>query len=168
MLTWKPPRADISGYLLHFESAVGTIHVSSQQNSTGVALYRPVQIHVSTVICFLWGKKICEHVSLPQEVVLSPTAVSYNMADLSASTEYSVKLEALAGPKRSQVISTIFTTSLSNLHKITSGGQYELRVDLRDKGEIVYAQYDKFSVSEPRTRYKVHVGGYSGTAGRVF
>ena len=54
---------------------------------------------------------------------------------------------------------------LSNLHKITAGGQYELRVDLRDKGESVYAQYDKFSVSEPRTRYKVHVGGYSGTAG---
>ncbi|XP_027888874.1 tenascin isoform X3 [Xiphophorus couchianus] len=208
MLSWKPPRADISGYLLHFESAVGTIH----------------------------------------EVVLSPTAVSYNMADLSASTEYSVKLEALAGPKRSQVISTVFTTTgvlyrhprdcsqallngdassgmhtiylggdenqplqvycdmstdgggwivflrrqsgrleffrnwknytagfgdmsdefwlgLSNLHKITSGGQYELRVDLRDKGEMAFAQYDKFSVSEPRTRYKVHVGGYSGNAG---
>ncbi|XP_016529641.1 tenascin isoform X3 [Poecilia formosa] len=208
MLTWKPPRADISGYLLHFESAVGTIH----------------------------------------EVVLSPTAVSYNMADLSASTEYSVKLEALAGPKRSQVISTVFTTTgvlyrhprdcsqallngdtssgmhtiylggdenqplqvycdmstdgggwivflrrqsgrleffrnwknytagfgdmndefwlgLSNLHKITSGGQYELRVDLRDKGEMAFAQYDRFSVSEPRTRYKVHVGGYSGNAG---
>ncbi|XP_021164846.2 tenascin isoform X2 [Fundulus heteroclitus] len=208
LLTWKPPRADISGYLLHFESAVGTIH----------------------------------------EVVLSPTAVSYNMADLSASTEYSVKLEALAGPKRSQVISTVFTTTgvlyrhprdcsqsllngdtssgmhtiylggdesqplqvycdmstdgggwivflrrqsgrleffrnwknytagfgdmndefwlgLSNLHKITSGGQYELRVDLRDKGEMAYAYYEKFSVSEPRTRYKVHVGGYSGTAG---
>uniref|UniRef100_A0A667Y003 Tenascin Cb n=1 Tax=Myripristis murdjan TaxID=586833 RepID=A0A667Y003_9TELE len=58
-----------------------------------------------------------------------------------------------------------FWLGLSNLHKITAGGQYELRVDLRDKGETAYAQYDKFSVSEPRTRYKVHVGGYSGTAG---
>lgn len=56
-------------------------------------------------------------------------------------------------------------SGLSNLHKVTAGGQYELRVDLRDKGETAYAQYDKFSVSEPRTRYKVHVGGYSGTAG---
>lgn len=53
------------------------------------------------------------------------------------------------------------------MHKITAGGQYELRVDLRDKGETAYAQYDKFSVSEPRTRYKVHVGGYSGTAGNA-
>uniref|UniRef100_A0A667Y0D6 Tenascin Cb n=1 Tax=Myripristis murdjan TaxID=586833 RepID=A0A667Y0D6_9TELE len=201
-LTWKPPRADITGYILSFESADGTV----------------------------------------------PTAVSYNMAQLSASTEYSVKLQAIAGPKRSRVITTIFTTTgvlyrhprdcsqallngdtssglytvylggdesqpvqvycdmttdgggwivflrrqsgkleffrnwknytagfgdmndefwlgLSNLHKITAGGQYELRVDLRDKGETAYAQYDKFSVSEPRTRYKVHVGGYSGTAG---
>uniref|UniRef100_A0A3P8VL08 Fibronectin type-III domain-containing protein n=1 Tax=Cynoglossus semilaevis TaxID=244447 RepID=A0A3P8VL08_CYNSE len=55
---------------------------------------------------------------------------------------------------------------LSNLHKITAGDQYELRVDLRDKEETAYAQYDKFSVSEPRIRYKVHVGGYSGTAGK--
>ncbi|XP_038560221.1 tenascin isoform X1 [Micropterus salmoides] len=208
MLTWKPPRADITGYILSFESADGTV----------------------------------------REVVLSPTAVSYNMAQLSASTEYSVKLQAIAGPKRSRVITTVFTTTgvlyrypkdcsqallngdtssdlytiylggdesqpiqvycdmstdgggwivflrrqsgrleffrnwknytagfgdmndefwlgLSNLHKITAGGQYELRVDLRDKGETAYAQYDKFSVSEPRTRYKVHVGGYSGTAG---
>ncbi|XP_041855969.1 tenascin isoform X2 [Melanotaenia boesemani] len=208
MLTWKPPRADITGYILSFESAGGAI----------------------------------------REVVLSPTAVSYNMVQLSASTEYSVRLQALAGPKRSRVITTIFTTTgvlyrhprdcsqallngdtssglytiymsgdesqplqvfcdmstdgggwivflrrqsgrleffrnwknytagfgdmndefwlgLSNLHKITAGGQYELRVDLRDKGETAFAQYDKFSVSEPRTRYKVHVGGYSGTAG---
>ncbi|KAM3867832.1 tenascin isoform 2-T2 [Diretmus argenteus] len=208
LLTWTPPRADITGYILSFESADGTV----------------------------------------REVVLSPTAVSYNMAPLSASTEYSVKLQAIAGPKRSRVITTVFTTTgvlythpkdcsqallngdttsglytvylggdgsqplqvycdmttdgggwlifvrrqsgkleffrnwknytagfgdmndefwlgLSNLHKITAGGQYELRVDLRDKGETAYAQYDKFSISEPRTRYKVHVGGYSGTAG---
>ncbi|XP_041757337.2 tenascin isoform X1 [Coregonus clupeaformis] len=208
MLTWKAPRADITGYILSFESADGTI----------------------------------------REVVLSPTATSYNMAQLSVSTEYSVRLQAIAGPKRSRVITTVFTTigvlykhprdcsqallngdtvsgvhtiylggdesqpiqvycdmatdgggwivfvrrqsgkleffrnwrnytagfgdmndefwlGLSNLHKITVAGQYELRVDLRDKGDAAYAQYDKFSISEPRSRYKVHVGGYSGTAG---
>ncbi|XP_051750842.1 tenascin isoform X2 [Ctenopharyngodon idella] len=208
MLTWKPPKADISGYILSFESADGVV----------------------------------------KEVVLSPTAMYYSMSQLTASTEYTVKLQAIAGPKRSRIISTVFTTigvlykhpkdcsqallngdtssglytiylrgdenqplqvycdmttdgggwivfvrrqsgkveffrnwknytagfgdlndefwlGLSNLHKITSSGQYELRVDLRDKGESAYAQYDKFSVSEPRTRYKVHVGGYSGTAG---
>uniref|UniRef100_A0A8C9T6N3 Tenascin Cb n=1 Tax=Scleropages formosus TaxID=113540 RepID=A0A8C9T6N3_SCLFO len=58
-----------------------------------------------------------------------------------------------------------FWLGLNNLHKITSTSQYELRVDLQDKGETAYAQYDRFSVSEPRSRYKVYVGGYSGTAG---
>ncbi|XP_059404296.1 tenascin-like isoform X5 [Carassius carassius] len=208
MLTWKPPRADISGYILSFESTDGIV----------------------------------------KEVVLSPTATFYSMSPLTSSTEYTVKLQAIAGPKRSRIISTVFTTigvlyklpkdcsqtllngettsglytiylrgdetqplqvycdmttdgggwivfvrrqsgkveffrnwknytagfgdlndefwlGLSNIHKITSSGQYELRVDLRDKGESAYAQYDKFSVSEPRSRYKVHVGGYSGTAG---
>uniref|UniRef100_A0A669EHW2 Tenascin Cb n=1 Tax=Oreochromis niloticus TaxID=8128 RepID=A0A669EHW2_ORENI len=71
MLTWKPPRADITGYMLSFESADRTI----------------------------------------REVVLSPTAVSYNMAQLKASTEYTVSLQALAGPKRSRVITTVFTTT---------------------------------------------------------
>uniref|UniRef100_A0AAR2LJQ8 Tenascin C n=1 Tax=Pygocentrus nattereri TaxID=42514 RepID=A0AAR2LJQ8_PYGNA len=191
MLTWKAPRAEITGYILTYESADGAV----------------------------------------REVVLSPTSTSYNMGQLSASTEYTVRLQAISGPMRSRIISTIFTTigvlyrhpkdcsqallngdttsglftiylrgdesqplqvycdmttegggwlvitatqpdwlkrihlCLSNLHKITSQGQYELRVDLRDKGESAYAQYDKFSVSEPRSRYKVHVGGYSGTAG---
>ncbi|XP_036382680.1 tenascin-like isoform X2 [Megalops cyprinoides] len=207
-LTWKAPRADITGYILSFESADGAV----------------------------------------REVVLSPTATSYGMTQLSASTEYSVRLQAIAGPKRSRHVTTVFTTigvlykypkdcsqallngetssgiytiylggdegqplqvycdmttdgggwivfvrrqsgkleffrnwrnytagfgdmndefwlGLSNLHKITASGQYELRVDLRDKGETAYAHYDKFSVSEPRSRYKVHVGGYSGTAG---
>ncbi|XP_030647349.1 tenascin isoform X2 [Chanos chanos] len=208
MLTWKPPRAEITGYILSFESADGVV----------------------------------------REVILSSTATSYSMSQLSASTEYTVRLQAIAGPKRSRLVSTVFTTigvlyrhpkdcsqallngdstsgihtiylrgdesqplqvycdmttdgggwmvfvrrqsgkvdfyrnwknytagfgdlndefwlGLSNLHKITSSGQYELRVDLRDKGESAYAQYDKFTVSEPRSRYKVHVGGYSGTAG---
>ncbi|KAI5613047.1 tenascin-like isoform X1 [Silurus asotus] len=207
-LTWKAPQAKITGYLLTYESADGTV----------------------------------------REVILSPTSTSYNMNQLSASTEYTVYLKAISGPLRSHIISSVFTTigvlyrhpkdcsqallngdttsglytiylrgdenqplqvycdmttdgggwivfvrrqsgkldffrnwrnytagfgdmndefwlGLSNLHKITSLGQYELRVDLRDKGEQAYAQYDKFAVSEPRGRYKVHVGGYSGTAG---
>ncbi|XP_053466405.1 tenascin isoform X3 [Ictalurus furcatus] len=207
-LTWKAPRAQITGYILTYESADGKV----------------------------------------REVVLSPTSTSYTMNQLSASTEYTVHLQAISGPLRSHIISTVFTTigvlythpkdcsqallngdttsglytiylrgdesqplqvycdmttdgggwivfvrrqsgkldffrnwrnytagfgdmndefwlGLLNLHKITSLGQYELRVDLRDKGEHAYAQYEKFSVSEPRSRYKVHVGGYSGTAG---
>uniref|UniRef100_A0A4W6CVZ5 Tenascin Ca n=1 Tax=Lates calcarifer TaxID=8187 RepID=A0A4W6CVZ5_LATCA len=207
-LTWKPPQAAVTGYTLTFSSADGVI----------------------------------------REVVLSPTASSYNMAQLTGSTEYNVKLQAIAGAQRSRHVTTVFTTigqlyrrpkdcaqillngettsglftiyvggedgqpiqvycdmstdgggwmvflrrqsgkleffrnwknytagfgnmndefwlGLSNLHKITSSGHYELRVDLRDKGESAYAQYDKFTIAEPRTRYKVYIGAYSGTAG---
>uniref|UniRef100_A0A7N6BQR3 Zmp:0000000846 n=1 Tax=Anabas testudineus TaxID=64144 RepID=A0A7N6BQR3_ANATE len=207
-LTWKPPVAAVTGYTLTFSSADGTI----------------------------------------REVVLSPTASSYSMAQLTGSTEYNVRLQAIAGAKRSRHVTTIFTTigqlyrspkdcgqillngettsglytiyvggeetqpiqvycdmttdgggwmvflrrqngkldffrnwknytagfgnmndefwlGLANLHKITSSGHYELRVDMRDSGESAYAQYDKFTIAEPRTRYKIYIGTYSGTAG---
>lgn len=57
------------------------------------------------------------------------------------------------------------STGLDNLNKITSQGQYELRVDLRDHGKTAYAVYDRFSVGDAKTRYKLKVEGYSGTAG---
>lgn len=49
---------------------------------------------------------------------------------------------------------------------MTASGQYELRVDLRDNGKSAYAQYDKFTIAEPRSRYKMYLGTYSGTAGK--
>uniref|UniRef100_A0A3P9Q5C6 Tenascin Ca n=1 Tax=Poecilia reticulata TaxID=8081 RepID=A0A3P9Q5C6_POERE len=207
-LTWQPPTAAISGYVLTFFSADGAV----------------------------------------REVMLSPTASSYSMSQLTDSTEYSVRLQAISGGQRSHYITTTFSTTgqmyarprdcaqillngettsglytvyiggeesqpiqvycdmttdgggwlvflrrqngkleffrnwksytagfgnmsdefwlgLSNLQKITSLGHYELRVDLQDNGESAYAQYDKFTLAEPRTRYKVYLGAYSGTAG---
>ncbi|XP_024237866.1 tenascin isoform X5 [Oncorhynchus tshawytscha] len=207
-LTWKPPRAAITGYILTFTSPDGTV----------------------------------------REVVLSPTATSYSMSELSGSSEYSVRLQAIAGAQRSRHVTNVFTTigglyrypkdcsqallngdtisgtyniylggdesqpiqvycdmttdgggwmvflrrqngnleffrnwknytggfgdmndefwfGLANLHKMTASGQYELRVDLRDNGKSAYAQYDKFTIAEPRSRYKIYLGRYSGTAG---
>ncbi|XP_077354316.1 tenascin-like isoform X9 [Festucalex cinctus] len=207
-LTWRPPQAAISGYSLTFSAA---------DSST-------------------------------REVMLSPTASSYNMAQLARSTEYTVQLQAIARAEKSHHVTTVFSTvgqlhkypkdcaqiflngentsgvytiyvagvesqviqvycdmetdgggwmvflrrqngrleffrnwknytagfgnmndefwlGLSNLHKITTAGQYVLRVDLRDGGDSAYAQYDKFSIAEPRTRYKLYIGAYSGTAG---
>lgn len=59
------------------------------------------------------------------------------------------------------------STGLENLHKISSQGQYELRVDLKDRGETAYAVYDRFSVGDAKTRYRLRVDGYSGTAGEL-
>lgn len=39
-------------------------------------------------------------------------------------------------------------------------------MDLRDHGKTAYAVYDRFSVGDAKTRYKLKVEGYSGTAGR--
>ncbi|CAD7687404.1 unnamed protein product [Nyctereutes procyonoides] len=208
LLTWRPPRASVTGYLLVYESVDGTV----------------------------------------KEVILGPETTSYNLAELSPSTHYMAKIQALNGPLRSKLVQTIFTTigllypfprdcsqamlngdttsglytiylngdkaqalevycdmtsdgggwivflrrkngredfyrnwkayaagfgdrreefwlGLDNLHKITAQGQYELRVDLRDHGKTAYAVYDRFSVGDAKTRYKLKVEGYSGTAG---
>ncbi|XP_069890516.1 tenascin-R isoform X2 [Dipodomys merriami] len=58
-----------------------------------------------------------------------------------------------------------FWLGLDNIHRITSQGRYELRVDMRDGQEAVFAHYDKFSVEDSRNLYKLRIGGYNGTAG---
>ncbi|XP_078501996.1 tenascin-X isoform X4 [Lissotriton helveticus] len=52
-----------------------------------------------------------------------------------------------------------------NLHKLTSQGAYELRVDLRTKNESAYAVYDSFRVDTQNNHYRLRLGKYSGTAG---
>ncbi|KAG7265786.1 hypothetical protein CRUP_006448 [Coryphaenoides rupestris] len=147
-LTWRPPRSQLSGYTLSFTAGDGD---------------------EPTV----------------REVVLSPTSSSYIMTDLSGSTEYSVTLQAVAEDRLSPPLTTTFTTSSrlhrhprdcsqvlvngegsSGLHTLTNSAPYELRVDLRDGGETAYAQYSSFTIAEPRARYRIYVGNYSGSAGK--
>ncbi|XP_063443145.1 angiopoietin-related protein 7-like [Mytilus trossulus] len=53
-----------------------------------------------------------------------------------------------------------------NIHKLTSSGRYELRVDLSDwEGGTWYAVYKTFKVENESSKYKLTVGDYSGTAG---
>ncbi|RUS68434.1 hypothetical protein EGW08_023804 [Elysia chlorotica] len=52
-----------------------------------------------------------------------------------------------------------------NIHTITSTGKYELRVDLKYKGESKFARYGKFFIDSEDDKYKLHVKSYSGTAG---
>ncbi|XP_036869593.2 tenascin-R isoform X1 [Manis javanica] len=58
-----------------------------------------------------------------------------------------------------------FWLGLDNIHRITSQGRYELRVDMRDGQEAAFAHYDKFSVEDSRSLYKLRIGAYNGTAG---
>ncbi|XP_068106020.1 ficolin-2-like [Hyperolius riggenbachi] len=53
-----------------------------------------------------------------------------------------------------------------NLHKITSKGTWELRVDLQDfENEKVFAKYTLFKILEEAKKYQLVLGEYSGTAG---
>ncbi|XP_054473127.1 angiopoietin-4 [Anoplopoma fimbria] len=53
------------------------------------------------------------------------------------------------------------------MHLLTSGGQYSLRVELRDwEGNPAHSQYDRFTLTSETQQYRLYLRGYSGTAGR--
>ncbi|XP_014905539.1 tenascin-like isoform X1 [Poecilia latipinna] len=56
-----------------------------------------------------------------------------------------------------------FWLGLEKIHNLTKMTKMNLRVDLRDGSEQVFAKYSTFEVSN--RNYKLSVGGYSGTAG---
>ncbi|XP_053549281.1 LOW QUALITY PROTEIN: tenascin-R [Bombina bombina] len=58
-----------------------------------------------------------------------------------------------------------FWLGLDTLHLLTSQGRYELRIDMRDGQESVYAYYNKFSIGDARSMYKLRIGDYNGTSG---
>ncbi|KAL9969904.1 hypothetical protein ACROYT_G022177 [Oculina patagonica] len=53
-----------------------------------------------------------------------------------------------------------------NLHRLTAVDDVMLRVDLEDfEGDIRYAEYTTFKVADEGDKYRLSIGGYSGTAG---
>ena len=53
-----------------------------------------------------------------------------------------------------------------NLHRLTAADDVILRVDLEDfEGNISYAEYTTFKVDGEADKYRITIGGYSGTAG---
>lgn len=62
-------------------------------------------------------------------------------------------------------ISREFWLGNEALHSLTQAGDYSMRVDLRAGKEAVFAQYDFFRVDSAKENYRLHLGGYHGTAG---
>ncbi|XP_054482777.1 tenascin-R [Anoplopoma fimbria] len=58
-----------------------------------------------------------------------------------------------------------FWLGLDNIQRIAAQGRYELRIDMKDGQESVYANYDKFSIGDAKNLYKLRIGEYNGTAG---
>ncbi|XP_078356716.1 microfibril-associated glycoprotein 4-like isoform X2 [Oculina patagonica] len=58
-----------------------------------------------------------------------------------------------------------FWLGLDKIHRLTKT-KNRLRVDLEDtENKTAYAEYDMFAVTSERTKYKLSLGTYSGTAG---
>uniref|UniRef100_A0A8C9YDH3 Tenascin Ca n=1 Tax=Sander lucioperca TaxID=283035 RepID=A0A8C9YDH3_SANLU len=169
-LTWKPPQAAVTGYTLTFSSADGTIRVCTMP-SVGQLYRRPkdcAQILLNgETTSGLYTIYVGGEESQPIQVYCDMTTDGGGwMVFL---RRQNGKLEFFRNWKNYTAgfgnLNDEFWLGLSNLHKITNSGLYELRVDLRDNGESAYAQYDKLTIAEPKTRYKVYIGAYSGTAG---
>ncbi|XP_051984478.1 tenascin-R-like [Xyrauchen texanus] len=58
-----------------------------------------------------------------------------------------------------------FWLGLDNIQKIAAQGRYELRIDMKDGQESVYANYDRFSIGDSKSLYKLRIGDYNGSAG---
>ncbi|XP_041372883.1 microfibril-associated glycoprotein 4-like [Gigantopelta aegis] len=54
----------------------------------------------------------------------------------------------------------------TNIHRITSQGLYDLRIDLEDfEGNTAYAMYKNFSLASEQDYFRLSIGEYSGDAG---
>ena len=52
------------------------------------------------------------------------------------------------------------------IHRLTASTPSSLRVDMEDRNRAkAYAKYDRFSVGDEKSQYKLEVGSFSGTAG---
>ncbi|XP_071173962.1 fibrinogen C domain-containing protein 1-like [Mytilus edulis] len=52
------------------------------------------------------------------------------------------------------------------LHILTSQGKYELLITMTDFSQKTrYALYDKFKIGDEKSKYRLHIGTYSGNAG---
>ncbi|XP_041372876.1 ryncolin-1-like [Gigantopelta aegis] len=57
----------------------------------------------------------------------------------------------------------------TNIHRITSQGYYDLRIDLEDfEGNTTYAVYKNFSLASQQDYFRLSLGEYSGNAGDSF
>ncbi|XP_010156626.1 PREDICTED: tenascin [Eurypyga helias] len=208
VITWRPPRAPVTGYLLIYESIDGRVkEVILNPETTSYSL---TELNPSTQYTVKLQALNRSLKSKTIQTIFTTTGLLYpypkdcSQALLNGETTSGLYTIYLNGDKAQplQVFCDMgedgggwivflrrqngkedfyknwktymagfgdpndeFWLGLENLHKITSQGQYELRVDLRDKGETAYAVYDRFSVGDAKSRYRLRVDGYSGTAG---
>ncbi|NXG24648.1 TENA protein, partial [Grallaria varia] len=208
VISWRPPRAPVTEYLLTYESIDGRVKelvLTPERSSYSLADLSPSTLYTVKLQAFsgsLGSKTI--QTTFTTTGLLYPYPKDCSQALLNGESTSGLYTIYLNGDKAQplQVFCDMgedgggwivflrrqngkedfyknwktyvagfgdpmdeFWIGLENLHKITSQGQYELRVDLRDKGDTAHAVYDRFSVGDAKSRYRLRVDGYSGTAG---
>lgn len=56
-------------------------------------------------------------------------------------------------------------SGLDNIRLLVQNGYTVLRVELEAGAETTFAEYNSFYIAEEEDKYRIHVSGYSGTAG---
>ncbi|XP_018085084.1 tenascin isoform X4 [Xenopus laevis] len=208
LLTWKPPRSKITGYVLIYESVDGKVkevvlgpdatsyrlldlspsaqYIARVQAINGERRSKEIETIFITIGLLYPYPKDCSQALLNGETA-SGIYTIYANGDQSQPMEVYCDMSVDGGGwivflRRTDGSEDFyrnwktyaagfgnsnneFFMGLENLHKLTSQGQYELRVDLRDNDETAYAIYDKFAVGDAKSRYRLRVDGYTGTAG---
>lgn len=59
-----------------------------------------------------------------------------------------------------------FLSGLDNIRVLVQNGYTVLRVELEDGAETAFAEYSSFYIAGEADKYRIHVSGYSGTAGK--
>ncbi|XP_055861051.1 ficolin-1-like [Biomphalaria glabrata] len=64
-------------------------------------------------------------------------------------------------------VSGEFYLGNENIHRITTNGTYEIRIDFDYNLSKYYAKYSRFYLHGENEGYKLHVSGYTGNAGNM-
>lgn len=57
-------------------------------------------------------------------------------------------------------------SGLDNIHRLVQNGYIILRVELEEGTDSAFAEYSSFYIAGEADKYRIHVSGYSGTAGK--
>uniref|UniRef100_A0A671WTR9 Tenascin R (restrictin, janusin) n=1 Tax=Sparus aurata TaxID=8175 RepID=A0A671WTR9_SPAAU len=137
LISWQPPIAEIDNYMLTYKSTDGSRKVCCAHTSE------------------LWRLNSSTHTHTHTLYFLDVNILSAKLQILKWS-DYRVGFGNLEDE---------FWLGLDNIQRIAGQGRYELRIDMKDGQESVYANYDKFSIGDARNLYKLRIGEYNGTAG---
>ncbi|XP_043939106.1 tenascin-like isoform X2 [Protopterus annectens] len=209
VISWKPPKAPVSSYMLSYETAAGeskgvnvnasatvykltglypatkyNIHLHAVRGGSRMA---PINTSFTTVRVRYPFPKDCSQEMLNGLTESGLTTVYMNgdrtkpfqvycdmetdgggwlvlQRRMNGKTDFwrgwKEYAEGFGDPREE------FWLGNEKIHNLTKQNRYKLRIDLRAQAESAYAEYDDFRIDNATKYYKLHLGKYSGNAGK--